>query len=58
MPASEALLCLFISTEGAGRVTEGTAASWLSSLEMWHSINGASWNGTIFLPTLKKVLQN
>ena len=54
MPASEALLCLFIATEGASHVTEGTVASWLSGLEMWHSINGASWTGGRILTQTKK----
>jgi hypothetical protein len=54
MPASEALLCLFIFPEGTGRVTESTVTSWLSGLEMWHSINGASWNGNHILTHTKK----
>jgi hypothetical protein len=45
MPASESLLCLFIAYYGAGQVAEGTIASWLSGLEMWHSINTAPWQG-------------
>jgi hypothetical protein len=54
MPASEALLCLFIATKGAGQVTEGTVASWLSGLEMWHSINGYPWPGSQILTRTKK----
>ncbi|KAF8229212.1 hypothetical protein L208DRAFT_1287590 [Tricholoma matsutake] len=45
MPSSEALLCLFIANQGASSVSEHTVSSWLSSLEMWHSINGAPWHG-------------
>jgi hypothetical protein len=41
MPASEGLLALFVSNEGAGVVAGGTASSWLLGLELWHSVNGA-----------------
>src|SRR5882724_9794502 len=45
MPASEALLCLFISSHGASHVGHGTLTNWITGLELWHSINGAPWLG-------------
>jgi hypothetical protein len=54
MPASEALLCLFIANQGAGSVSENTISSWLSSLKMWHSINGAPWHGGRILKCTKR----
>jgi hypothetical protein len=45
MPASESLLALFVVEEGAGHVVGGTIASWLSGLQMWHSVNSATWAG-------------
>ncbi|KAF8226454.1 hypothetical protein L208DRAFT_1161189, partial [Tricholoma matsutake] len=53
MPASEALLCLFIANWGAGSVSKHTVSSWLSGLEMWHSINGAPWHGGRILKCTK-----
>lgn len=43
MPASEPLLALFASEEGAGKVAGGTVASWLSGIELWHTVNAAPW---------------
>jgi hypothetical protein len=54
MPASEALLCLFIANQGAGTVSENTVTSWLTGLEMWHSINGATWHGGRILKRTKR----
>jgi hypothetical protein len=45
VPASESLLALFVAEEGAGHVAGGTIASWLSGLQMWHSVNSATWAG-------------
>ena len=45
MPASEALLCLFMSSHGAGHASCGTLTNWITRLELWHSINGAPWLG-------------
>lgn len=53
MPASEALLCLFIANWGTGSVSKHTVSSWLSGLEMWHSINGAPWHGGRILKRTK-----
>ncbi|KAJ6605156.1 DNA breaking-rejoining enzyme [Mycena vulgaris] len=56
MPASEALLSLFISNSGAGQVSAGTVSSWLSGLQLWHQVNGAPWyGGDILLRTKKGV---
>jgi hypothetical protein len=54
MPASKALLCLFITNQGAGSVSKNTVSSWLSGLEMWHSINGAPWHGVRILKCTKQ----
>ncbi|KAF8229629.1 hypothetical protein L208DRAFT_1208778, partial [Tricholoma matsutake] len=53
MPASEALLCLFIANQGAGSVSENTVTSWLTGLKMWHSNNGATWHGGQILKCTK-----
>jgi hypothetical protein len=53
MPASEALLCLFIANQGARTVSDHTITSWLMGLEMWHSINGATWHGGQILKRTK-----
>ena len=45
MPASELLLALFVAEEGAGHVSGGTIASWLSGLQLWHTFNNAAWVG-------------
>ena len=45
MPASELLLALFVAEEGAGHVSGGTIASWLSGLQLWHTFNNAAWAG-------------
>ncbi|KAF8580227.1 hypothetical protein K439DRAFT_1288447, partial [Ramaria rubella] len=44
MPASEPLLCAFISTHGAGTVGEGAIHTWLEGLKLWHCINHAPWH--------------
>jgi hypothetical protein len=54
MPANKALLCLFIANQGAGSVSEHTVSSWLSGLEMWHSINGAPWHSGRILKHTKR----
>lgn len=51
MPASKALLCFFVTNQGAGIVSKGTVTSWLSGLEMWH--NGAPWHGGHILKCTK-----
>ncbi|KAJ7610653.1 DNA breaking-rejoining enzyme [Mycena polygramma] len=54
MPASEALLSIFISSYGAGHVAAGTVSTWLSGLQLWHSINFAPWHGAALLARTKK----
>lgn len=54
MPASEALLSMFVANYGAGRVAAGTISSWLSGLEMWHAVNNAKWQGGAILKRTKK----
>ena len=41
MPATKSLLCIFITTHGAGKVGKGTLLLWLFRLELWHTINSA-----------------
>ena len=38
MPVTESLLCLFITSHGAGRVGRGTLTNWITGIELWHSI--------------------
>ena len=45
MPASEALLCIFITSHGTGHIGKGSLINWLTGLELWHTINGAPWLG-------------
>ncbi|KAK7002244.1 hypothetical protein R3P38DRAFT_3605132 [Favolaschia claudopus] len=45
MPASEALLSIFISSYGAGLVASGTVSTWLAGLQLWHAVNFAPWHG-------------
>ncbi|KAH9848675.1 hypothetical protein C2E23DRAFT_738921 [Lenzites betulinus] len=45
MPASEFLLAAFIAT-WAGKVARTTIDTWLAGLAFWHTINGATWNGS------------
>jgi len=45
MPATKALLCIFITSHGTGHVGQGTLTSWVTGLELWHSINSAPWLG-------------
>ncbi|KAJ7202366.1 hypothetical protein GGX14DRAFT_301487, partial [Mycena pura] len=54
MPASEGLLSMFIASYGAGQVSAGTVASWLSGLQLWHQLNGAPWHGGEILWRTKK----
>ena len=50
MPAEESLLCLFITSHGASRIVgKGTLTSWLTGLELWHSINSTPWLGRTHL---------
>ena len=44
MPASEALLCIFITSHGTGHIGKGSLIK-LTGLELWHTINGAPWLG-------------
>jgi len=43
MPASEALLTVFVTCRATGSVSSSTLRHWLLSLELWHEINGAPW---------------
>jgi hypothetical protein len=54
MPASEALLSIFISSYGAGHVASGTVSTWLSGLQLWHTINFAPWRGDALLKRTRK----
>ena len=45
MPASEILLCTFVSTCGAGSVGKGAIKTWLSGIKLWHRINNTPWHG-------------
>jgi len=54
MPASEAILSLFIATRGAGSVSKGAMRSWLDDIHMWHEINNAPWNGSRILKRVIK----
>ncbi|KAK6969534.1 DNA breaking-rejoining enzyme [Favolaschia claudopus] len=54
MPASEALLSIFISSYGAGHVASGTVSTWLSGLQLWHAVNFAPWHGAALLSRTRK----
>jgi len=54
MPASEPLLCAFISTRSAGSIRKGTIKSWLLGIELWHRINDAPWNSG---PSLQRTVE-
>nr|GAT50782.1 reverse transcriptase [Mycena chlorophos] len=54
MPASEALLGVFISSYGAGRVAPGTVSTWLAGLQLWHAVNFAPWFGDALLSRTRK----
>ncbi|KAJ6453351.1 DNA breaking-rejoining enzyme [Mycena sanguinolenta] len=54
MPASEALLSIFISSYGAGHVASGTVSTWLAGLQLWHAVNNAPWNGSMLLSRTRK----
>ena len=58
MPASEAILSLFIATHGAGSVSKGMMKSWLEGICMWHEINDAPWNGDRILKRVVKGAEN
>ena len=49
MPASEALLSIFITTQGDGSISKGTICQWVSGLKLWHQINDAPWLGRAIL---------
>ena len=49
MPASELLLATFITTHGAGTVSNSTISSWLAGLQMWHLVNSTPWHGAALL---------
>jgi len=55
MPASEALLTLFITCHGMGSMSASTMHHWLLSLELWHEINSAPWCGRSTLKCAVKV---
>jgi len=44
MPASSQLLALF-SAHHAGCSSDKTLNNWLAGLHIWHTVNGAPWNG-------------
>ncbi|KAJ7716208.1 DNA breaking-rejoining enzyme [Mycena metata] len=54
MPASEALLSMFIASYGAGHVASGTVSTWLAGLQLWHAVNFAPWLGDTLLSRTKK----
>jgi hypothetical protein len=54
MPASEALLSIFISSYGAGHVASGTVSTWLAGLQLWHAISFAPWHGDALLKRTRK----
>ncbi|KAJ7651136.1 hypothetical protein FB45DRAFT_889763 [Roridomyces roridus] len=54
MPASEALLSMFVSSYGAGRVAAGTVSTWLAGLQLWHAVNLAPWDGASLLARTRK----
>ncbi|KAJ7750779.1 hypothetical protein B0H16DRAFT_1318402, partial [Mycena metata] len=54
MPASEALLSIFISSYGAGNVAGGTVSTWLAGLQLWHAVNFAPWFGAALLSRTRK----
>jgi len=45
---------LFITTRGAGAIGGGMLRTWLLSLQLWHIVNRAPWNGAAHL---KRALQ-
>jgi hypothetical protein len=45
MLASQALLSIFITTQGTGHVGKGAMQTWLEGLKLWHHINSAPWHG-------------
>ena len=49
MPASELLLATFITTCGAGMVSNSAILSWLAGLQLWHLVNNAPWHGAALL---------
>lgn len=54
MPASEALLSIFISSYGAGHVAPGTVSTWLAGPQLWHAVNNAPWHGDALLSRTRK----
>ncbi|KAK6967056.1 DNA breaking-rejoining enzyme [Favolaschia claudopus] len=54
MPASEALLSIFVSSYGAGFVASGTVGTWLAGLQLWHAVNFAPWHGATLLSRTRK----
>ena len=49
MPASKLLLATFITTCGAGTVSNSTILSWLAGLQLWHLVNNVPWHGAALL---------
>ena len=45
MPITEALLCIFNTSHGTGRIGQGTLTNWVTGLELWYSINCVPWLG-------------
>ena len=56
MPASEALLTMFVTCCVTGSVSSSTLHHWLLGLELWHEINGAPWLGRSTLKRAVKVV--
>jgi len=54
MPASEDLLWLFISVRAVGSISDSCMKTWLAGLELWHTLNGAPWNGSKILAHILK----
>jgi len=56
MPASEALLTVFVTCHATGSVSSSTLHHWLLGLELWQEINGAPWLGCSTLKWVVKVV--
>ena len=54
IPASEALLMMFIMCRGTDSVLAMTMHHWLLGLELWHKIKGTAWCGC---STLKRAVK-
>src|SRR5882724_10117716 len=56
MPASEALLTMFITCHTTALVSSSTLCHWLLGLELWHEINSSPWLGHSTLKWVVKVV--